>query len=88
LPGKLFIQCRRSINLMWIQIDLRVNESRSELFDTVRRKPAGKLVGEIFGLVIGEAQSPRFRLLVFFLQKAFSPLPSPGMKNTKPRFSD
>ncbi len=58
-----------SIDLMRIQIDLRVNERRSELLDAVRREAAGQLVGEVLGVVVGEAQSCSFPSWVILSEK-------------------
>lgn len=38
---------------MRIQIDLRIDESCRELFDAVRRKTAGQIVGNVLGLEVG-----------------------------------
>lgn len=41
---------------MWIEVDLRVDESARELLDAVGRAPLRQLVGVLLRLVIGQAR--------------------------------
>ena len=42
------------IDLMRVQIDLRIHQRTGQLLDAIRRAAAGQLVGEVFGVVGGD----------------------------------